>query len=100
MATYRFEAAHQSGSVEKGEVDADSARAARSQLRARGLVPISVQAHSGEHAGGGAGSRFRLSEADLALVTRQLASLLTAQGGPHLNTITQASEMTNSVKMV
>ena len=78
MATYRFEAAHQSGSVEKGEVDADSARAARSQLRARGLVPISVQAHSGEHAGGGAGSRFRLSEADLALVTRQLASLLTA----------------------
>jgi general secretion pathway protein F len=78
MTTYQFEAARQTGAVEKGEVDADSARAARSQLRARGLVPISVLAKSDGESTAGGGSRYRLSEADLALATRQLASLLTA----------------------
>ncbi len=78
MTTYRFEAARHRGTVEKGEIDADSARAARNQLRARGLVPISVEAKGAGESKSGGGSRYRLSEADLALATRQLASLLNA----------------------
>jgi len=78
MATYRFEAARESGAVEKGEIDADNARAARSALRASGLVPISVEVLGQRDAHKLAGSRYRMREADLALATRQLASLLTA----------------------
>ena len=78
MATYRFEAARQTGAVERGEIDADSPRAARSQLRARGLVPISVAPQGEIESVPGAASRYRMREAELALVTRQLASLLSA----------------------
>lgn len=78
MPTFRFEAVHEDARLEKGELEADSARAARSALRARGLVPISVEAQ-----GLGSGSRtpakaVRLGATDLALATRQLASLLAA----------------------
>lgn len=78
MATYRFEAARESGSVEKGEIDADNPRSARSQLRARGLVPISIAVQGDVEAKSGDVSRYRMRQAELALVTRQLASLLTA----------------------
>ncbi|HKA39548.1 MAG TPA: type II secretion system protein GspF, partial [Burkholderiales bacterium] len=44
MASFRFEAADPAGRVEKGLIDADSARAARSSLRTRGLVPLAVDA--------------------------------------------------------
>jgi len=78
VATYRFEAARESGSVEKGEIDADNPRSARSQLRARGLVPISIAVQGDVEAKSGDVSRYRMRQAELALVTRQLASLLTA----------------------
>ncbi len=78
MATYRFEAARQTGVVEKGEIDADSPRSARSQLRGRGLVPISLTPQGEIEITAGRGSRYRMREADLALLTRQLASLMNA----------------------
>lgn len=78
MTTFRFEAAHEDARLETGELEADSARAARAALRARGLVPISVQALSATHAGRTRSASRRLGASDLALATRQLASLLTA----------------------
>jgi len=78
MTTYRFEAAHQTGKLERGEIDADSARIARNQLRARGLVPISVEAQGADASPGSSGSRYRMRETELALATRQLSSLLIA----------------------
>src|SRR5512134_909674 len=78
MPTFRFEAAHADARLETGEVEADSARAARAALRARGLVPISVEALAVAGQGGRAVRRGRFSTADLAVATRQLASLLTA----------------------
>ncbi|HET7364976.1 MAG TPA: type II secretion system inner membrane protein GspF [Burkholderiales bacterium] len=76
MSSFRFEAADGAGRIEKGLLEADSAAAARSALRARGLVPLEVAAL-------GAGRtpalrRRRFSESDLAAATRELASLLTA----------------------
>src|SRR5882672_8815659 len=76
MPSFRFEAADSAGRIEKGLVEADSAPAARAALRARGLVPLGVDALAvGKKTGL---RRRRFSEAELALATRQLSSLLTA----------------------
>ena len=42
MPAYRFEALQADGQPRKGTLEADSARSARSQLRAQGLVPMDV----------------------------------------------------------
>src|SRR4051812_13261797 len=79
MSSFRFEAADSGGRIEKGLVEADSAAAARSALRARGLIPLSVD-DVGAQAGSPAkrARRRRFPEAELVLVTRQLASFLSA----------------------
>jgi len=80
MPAYRFEAADAAGRIERGIVDADSPRHARSLLRERSLVPIEVSPVENRSA---EGSRAilggRLRDSDLALATRQLASLLSAK---------------------
>ncbi|WP_144631029.1 type II secretion system inner membrane protein GspF [Bordetella genomosp. 13] len=78
MPSFKYEAAAMSGKIERGRLDADSPRAARTQLRARGLTALQVVESSGK--GDVAVSPFapRLSDADLAWATRQLASLLAA----------------------
>src|SRR5262245_17825045 len=80
MASFRFEAADPAGRVEKGLIDADSARAARSSLRTRGLVPLAVDAV--DAGGSSRPARFRarrFPESELALATRQFSSMLDAQ---------------------
>ncbi len=78
MPVYRFEASTAEGRIEKGVLDADSPRQARAQLRERGLVPLEVAP-----AGAGAGVRQafggRIRTVELTLLTRQLASLLSAR---------------------
>jgi general secretion pathway protein F len=94
MPTFRFEAARESGRSESGDIEAESARAARAALRARGLLPISVEPASKQAAGAADVSTLRLPASDLALVTRQLASLLAA-GLPldaALSTLVEQSE--------
>jgi general secretion pathway protein F len=63
-------------------VNADTARAARADLRLQGLVPLSVDAiaHQVDATGATRSRGFgeRLSQVELALFTRQLASLLEA----------------------
>ena len=78
MPTYRFEAARDSGKLESGDIEADSARAARSALRAKGLVPVSLEPLEGMRTAEEKISGRRLRESELALATRQLASLLSA----------------------
>ena len=77
MPSFRFEAADNAGRIEKGLVEADSASAARAALRARGLVPLGVDALATQNKKPGL-RRRRFSEAELALATRQLSSLLAA----------------------
>lgn len=82
MPAFRYEAVDESGASRKGVVNADSPRGARADLRAQGLIPISVDAITAqvdEH--GHAKPRAfgdRLSTVEQALFTRQLASLLEA----------------------
>ncbi len=80
MAAYRYAAADASGKETTGVLEADSARAARQLLRGRGLVPLTVEpvvSEAQKQALSLALGR-RLSQTELAVITRQLASLLGA----------------------
>jgi general secretion pathway protein F len=82
VPAFRYEAVDPQGSTKKGVVTADSARAARSDLRDQKLVPVLVELianQSGKDARKGrAFFGEHLSTVELALFTRQLASLLEA----------------------
>ena len=82
MPAFRYEAVDTLGATRKGVLNADSARAARSDLRTQGLVPIMVDAIASQVDESGQGRRRglgdRLSTVELSLFTRQLASLLEA----------------------
>ena len=82
MPAFRYEAVDPVGATRKGVVNADSARAARTDLRAQGLVPLVVDAITTQIDDAGQTRRRgfgdHLSTNELALFTRQLASLLEA----------------------
>jgi general secretion pathway protein F len=82
VPAFRYEAVDTSGSTTKGVVNADSAKAARADLRAQGLLPITVDiiAQQVDAAGNAQRRGFgeHLSTVEIALFTRQLASLLEA----------------------
>ena len=85
MPAYTFEALDADGQTHKGLIDADTARAARSQLRARALVPLAVEpASAGVNDGGGKGLNVTLwggrvfNTTALGVWTRQLAGLVAA----------------------
>ena len=82
MPAFRYEAVDLVGTTRKGVVNADSARAARTDLRAQGLVPLVVDVITTQIDDAGQTRRRgfgdHLSTNELALFTRQLASLLEA----------------------
>jgi general secretion pathway protein F len=84
MPAFTFEAVDAQGTVRKGTLDADTARAARSALRAQSLVPLSVQVVGAPSSVSGAPARSgwfsgRVFDAGaLAVWTRQLAGLVSA----------------------
>jgi len=80
MAAFRFAAADASGKEQSGVLEADSARAARPLLRQRGLIPLTVEPVVSEIQRRALTLSLgrRLSQTELAVITRQLASLLGA----------------------
>jgi len=81
MPAYRYEALDAAGKTRQGLLDADNARAARGQLRAQALVPLSVSpvVQAANDAKGGGGLRFTrrvFNATGLAVWTRQLAGLV------------------------
>ncbi|MGA2552377.1 MAG: type II secretion system inner membrane protein GspF [Burkholderiaceae bacterium] len=80
MAAFRFEAVNASGGAQRGVLEADSARAARGQLRGQGLIPITVEPAIQDSQSRRRTFRLtsRLSLREQALFTRQFASLLVA----------------------
>ncbi|MGL6071792.1 type II secretion system inner membrane protein GspF [Craterilacuibacter sp.] len=74
MAAFRYLALSDKGAEEKGVIEADSARSARALLRERGLTLLEIAAE-----GGKSGIQPRsLPNAELALFTQQLSTLLLA----------------------
>ena len=103
MPAYSFEALQNDGALRKGVLEADSAKAARSQLRAQSLVPLSVQALSADPSKSKSiwqleiGSRKCFSAQELAVWTRQLASLVDS-GLPLERALTVLSDEAESEK--
>lgn len=103
MPAYSFEALDAQGETRRGVMEADTARAVRSQLRAQALVPLQVQpVGSGTGAGeGGTGWSDRLFQRNvftatgLAIWTRQLAGLITS-GLPLERALTALTEETEN----
>jgi general secretion pathway protein F len=73
MSAFRFEAVDAKGRLRQGLLDADNARAVRDQLRADGLIPTAVDVAPERR---GAPARARIAAPALALLTRQLATLV------------------------
>jgi general secretion pathway protein F len=80
MTAYRFEALDAEGRSRAGLVDAENAKAARSQLRSQGLVPldVAVVAASTQTQGLARFSRRVFGRTALTVWTRQLAGLVAA----------------------
>ncbi|WP_250658168.1 type II secretion system inner membrane protein GspF [Alkalimarinus coralli] len=80
MAAFEYKALDEKGRQKKGVIEADSARQVRQQLREKRLTPLSVETtveketRSKSFAPKGKG----LSVKDLALITRQIATLIQA----------------------
>ncbi len=81
MPAYEYVALDPGGRQKKGVLEADSLRQIRQTLRDQGLVPLSVEAASERHRTT-QGNRWRwrrgISALDLALLTRQMSTLLAA----------------------
>lgn len=79
MGAFEYAALDKSGKEKKGVLEGDSPRAIRSQLRDQGLIPLAVDEVAHHHPSESKKFSFTLrrgiSATDLALLTRQLATL-------------------------
>ncbi|MBV7316694.1 type II secretion system inner membrane protein GspF [Shewanella sp. NIFS-20-20] len=81
MAAFEYKALTKQGAQKKGVIEADSARHARSQLREQQLMPLDIQPVTTKEAKNHQGFSFfkqKVSVAELALITRQIATLVAA----------------------
>ena len=80
MAAFAYKAINAKGKNTSGVLEGDNARQIRQQLREKGLVPMEVEQvaekSSGSSSGGFQLFKPRISANDLALLTRQLATLI------------------------
>ncbi len=95
MGAYQYQAINKSGNSAKGVIEADSERHARQLLREKNLFPTLVQtlkkSNLNKH-------KDKISSQDLALFTRQLATLLSA-GIPVEESLRGVSEQTEKDKI-
>ena len=102
MGAYKYKALNAEGKLVKGVQEADSERQLRVQLRAQQLRPVEVSA-AGTRAANEAAPRLQLfrpamSAGELALVTRQLATLV-ASALPLDECLQAAAEQTRKAKV-
>ncbi|MFO7640861.1 MAG: type II secretion system inner membrane protein GspF [Candidatus Competibacteraceae bacterium] len=79
MPAFQYAALDERGRQRKGVIEADTPRMARQSLRERGLNPLNVEEVAGREQRGDRPwwrGRMRISPTDLALITRQLATLV------------------------
>jgi len=75
MPAFEYSALDKAGKTCKGVLEGDSARQVRQQLRAQHLIPLQVEELIGQNNKQGHLYTLSVSSADLALLTRQLATL-------------------------
>ncbi|MDH3221762.1 MAG: type II secretion system inner membrane protein GspF [Gammaproteobacteria bacterium] len=80
MAAFEYQAIDGDGKTQRGLIEADTARQARQQLRGMSLMPLEIGEVTSRQADGGIGKakRDKINVATLSLITRQLATLISA----------------------
>lgn len=79
MSAFEYQAVDNNGKTRKGLIEADTAKQARQQLRGMSLMPVSIGEVSASASKSSAGSsRERINVTTVALITRQLATLISA----------------------
>ena len=96
MSAFRYTAVDTAGAEKSGRLDADSERAARAQLSASGLIPLTLSAANA--APQNALKRRYLNETQLVDFTRQLSSLMAA-GLPLERALANLSAEVESAKL-
>lgn len=100
MGAYQYIAVDASGKEHKGVLEGDTPRHVRQLLRERQLLPVEVAEVESRERKAGAGFSLRrgVSTLELALVTRQLATLLRA-GLPLEEALLAVSEQTEKARL-
>jgi general secretion pathway protein F len=105
MPVYQYVGIDQKGKRANGMVDADSERAARFKLRRQGVFPTTLTAQGSASAPQKIGMNFDVSKLlnrvkvrDVAIMTRQLSSLLNA-GIPLVESIEALTEQLENAKL-
>lgn len=80
MSAFEYSALDTRGKERKGVLEGDTARQVRQQLREQGMTPLHVEEVAERESRSGSGLQLRrgISATELALVTRQLATLVRA----------------------
>lgn len=79
MGAFQYAALDERGRTRKGLLEGDTARQVRQLLRERGLTPLDIEEVTGgerRRSGGRTRRGMRISATELALITRQLATLV------------------------
>jgi len=101
MGAFEYVALDDSGKEKKGVLEGDTARQVRQQLRDQGWMPLDVS-ESSERASRSGQQKVKIrrgvSATDLALVTRQLATLVRA-GLPLEETLQAAAQQTEKARL-
>lgn len=95
MAAFEFTAVDARGKQHKGLLEGDTAKGIRQVLRERGMTPMSVTEVAEKESSGGFSLSRGFSAGDLALFTRQLATLVRS-GLPLEEALAAVSEQTES----
>lgn len=99
MPAFRYSALDTAGKQRKGTLEADTPRQVRQMLRDKGLVPVDIDMIAGDsgHSSSSKGKQNRhagASHTDLALLTRQLSTLIRA-GMPLEQALKAVADQTN-----
>lgn len=101
MGAFEYVALDASGKEKKGVLEGDNARQVRQQLRDKGWMPVEVEATTERESGSrrrGVRLRRGVSSTDLALITRQLATLVRS-GLPLEESLQAAAQQTEKARL-
>lgn len=103
MAVFEYKALNSSGKQIKGIIDADGIRAARNNLKQKGIFPTELKEAQVNAAAQGLNfsidlSNKKISTSQLAITTRQLSTLISA-GMPLVEALRSLSEQTENTRL-
>ncbi|MCC5880698.1 MAG: type II secretion system inner membrane protein GspF [Idiomarina sp.] len=101
MAAFEYQAMDAKGRRKKGVLEADNERQIRQQLREKGLIPLTISEAAASDKGPATKRRLfqgKVSVSDLALISRQIATLV-ASGLPIEQCLLAVAEQTDKPRL-